>query len=155
MEASLESRLFRAAALTFEELAFMFTDPELNPRQLAAPFAAAGAIDFRGPFRGRIVVRLFGDLLPTLTANMLGETQGDDPALQEDSLKEIANVICGNLLPLVAGDTAVFNLEPPCFHAHPVGPPAGLRHKGSVSLGLEAGRAEVELFTDQPDGEEC
>jgi hypothetical protein len=134
----------------------MFTDPEPNPRQLAAPFAAGGTMDFRGPFRGRIVVRLFGNLLPTLTANMLGETQADDPALQEDSLKEITNVICGNLLPLVAGDTAVFDLEPPCFHAHPVPEaPVGLRHRGSVSLGLEAGRAEVELFTDQPDGEEC
>ncbi len=154
MEASLESRLFQAAALTFEELAFTFTDAEPNPRQLSAPFAAAGMIDFHGPFHGRIVVHLFGSLLPTLAANMLGEEQADDPVLQEDSLKEITNVICGNLLPLIAGESAVFNLEPPRFQPHPVADPPALTLKGSVSIGLEGGRAEVKLFTDQPVGEE-
>lgn len=150
MAASLEDRLRQAAALTFEELAFMFTDYEAGPQQCAAVFEAGAAIDFHGPFRGRLVIHLYGGLLGTLAANMTGETEVEDPELMADSIKEITNVICGNLLPMVAGSTAVFDLDPPEFLGKAeAGTRSGLLPQGAVVLGIEGGRAEVLFFADR------
>jgi hypothetical protein len=150
MAAFLEDRLQRAAALTFEDLAFMFTEFDLSTEQRAANFQAGAAMGFRGPFRGQLAVHLFGDLLPTLSANMVGEDQVTDPALQADTMKEIANVICGNLLPMIAGPAAVFDLEPPAFLDAPLQAPSpGLQAQASTLIGMEAGRAELILYADR------
>lgn len=64
----------------------------------------------------------------------------------EDALGEVANVICGNLLPAIAGSTEIFRLDPPR-------PGVPVRHACSVGelvstlvLGLDGGRAEVSLY---------
>lgn len=149
MESPLRDRLQRAAELTFEELAFLFTDFELSPPQRAAPFCAGSTICFSGPYRGQLVVHLYGDLLQTIAANMMGEDEPVDASLQADSLKEITNVICGNLLPMIAGPDAVFQLDPPSYLNQP-GQAAtlGLELRGTAAIGLEAGRAELMLYTD-------
>lgn len=51
----------------------------------------------------------------TLAANMLGLDSDDDLANErgEDSLKELLNVGCGNLLTELAGPDPVFDLEVP------------------------------------------
>ena len=51
-----------------------------------------------------------------LTENMLGLDEGEAEISsddQADALKETINVICGNLLPAIAGKDAVFDIQPP------------------------------------------
>ncbi len=139
--------LTRAAVLTFEKLAFLLPDQDLNAQQKAAGNEARVTVPFKGPFQGSLVVRIYGGVLPLLTANMLGETTRPDERTQQDALGELANVICGNALPSIAGSKEVFHLGAPQVERYR-GSPWGQDHgpaSAQISLGLEEGRAEVAL----------
>jgi CheY-specific phosphatase CheX len=151
MRDSYEGSLSEAAAATFEELAYSFaerTDPQ------AAPTADDGVstVSFSGPVSGRIVVAMGGGALPSLTANMLGQEEAPPAAVQRDALGEVANVICGNVLPRVAGSTAVFALGTP--HVEPSWAAACARGgapAAHVAFTLEGGRADIALFLEAGD----
>ncbi len=145
MSSSLLDPLYRAATLTFEEMALLYATPLQEPIEGGAD--AEVAVGFTGPLRGRLVVRAFGGVLPVLAANILGQEEEPAPQLQRDALGEVANVICGNLLPAIGGPDALFLLDAPAppervpaSDAFPELPVAG------VALDLECGRAEVLLF---------
>ncbi|WP_373071334.1 hypothetical protein, partial [Gemmatimonas sp.] len=65
--------LSRATTATFEELALLFPEHELSPEQAAAPLDVAVSVEFRGPQRGRLVLRASSTILSSIAANMLGE----------------------------------------------------------------------------------
>ena len=133
-------------AQTLETLCFFYPDPEISERQEKAPLDGAMSVRFEGPFNGRVVVRLSGGLLPLLASNMLGDVDGD-LHMQRDALAEVANVICGNLMPLIGGSERAFVLRSPI-------PVVDLPHllprpAATVRFGLEqAGRVDVMLYLD-------
>jgi len=139
--------LSRATTATFEELALLFPEHELSPEQAAAPLDVAVSVEFRGPLRGRLVLRASSVILPSIAANMLGEGASREPPLQRDALGEIANVICGNLLPAIAGGEAVFHLSAPYVHegVDDVSREADAP-TASLMFGVEDGRAEAVLY---------
>src|SRR5438552_4102362 len=102
----LSATLFHAAAATFEDLAFQLPMPDGGSRQPDRQVVAI--VDFRGPFAGRLELGLSESMLPTVAANMLGQIDPPPIAEQHDALGELANVICGNLLPEIAGTGPVF-----------------------------------------------
>jgi CheY-specific phosphatase CheX len=126
----------------------MLPEPVLDPEQLTTSATAAVSIPFRGPVNGRLVVAVAGDILPVMAANMLAENDLPSDHQQQDVLREIANVICGNLLPRIAGPKAVFKISAP--EAISVGTLAGSCQQESpaaaVHIGLDLGRADVMLF---------
>ncbi len=137
--------LRQVSASTFEDLGFLLPDADLSRIQLDAPLQAAAQVRFKGPFEGCLIVALHGEILAPLAANMLGEDSHPSPELQKDALGEIANVICGNILPPIAGESAVFRLS------SPVQPDSGCRQgamelAAATALGLDEGRAEVSLY---------
>jgi CheY-specific phosphatase CheX len=139
--------LSRATTATFEELALLFPETELSPEQAAAPLDVAVAVDFRGPLTGRLVVRASSCILPVVAANMLGAEESRQLPLQRDALGEIGNVICGHVLPLIAGADKVFNLAAPVVHD--AGELAHREHdrpSARVEVGVEDGRAEAVLY---------
>jgi CheY-specific phosphatase CheX len=131
-----------AATSTFEELTFLLPSPELDEVQAAAAAVASVAVAFTGDRSGVLRLRLCGPVLPQLAANMLGS--GEPPALllQCDALGELANVICGNVLPAVAGAHAVIRLSPPQVV---LGAGDDDVMTDAVVLGLEEGRVELRL----------
>jgi len=145
MTAQLSQELYRAAARTFEDLAFLLPmqgDPASTDGQQAWAFVA-----FSGPFSGRVAVGCPRQMLVPLAANMLGD--GDVPALgqQLDALREVANVVCGNLLPAIAGTQAVFRMEAP--HVVQGGLPAlSDQPVARAHLQLHEGWAQVLLYMD-------
>lgn len=145
MEKNLRGHLYHSAVRIFEELTFMFTDSDLEPAQSEAPFEAGAIVRFHGPLEGRLTVCLFGDVLSALSRNMLADVENPSREMQLDTLKEVANVICGNLLPLVAGADAVFDLNPPDIvtSAEPCEDDGPENHISVI--GLEGGRAELVL----------
>ncbi len=148
MSNKIQKALFKAAALTFEELGFIFSENTIDGRRQNAEEQAAVSVDFHGPMNGKLVLRLYGNLLPGLAANMLGTDEPPTPNLQNDALGEIANVICGNMLPEIAGFKAVFQLSTPQIFSR-VGTGSGMTQHppaAAVCLGLEDGRADVFLF---------
>ena len=110
----LNEPLRQVAEETFESLAFMFAmpgDDEFGPDP-DAPLAVA-RVSFHGPFAGELHLGVSRDMLPDLAANMLGmdeQATAPTPEQQADALRELLNVVCGNLLPAIAGAEAVFNV---------------------------------------------
>lgn len=141
MSIRLEAELYKAATLTFEELGFLLPTPEMDEQQLNAQVEAEVSVEFEGPFSGKLLLRVCGGLLPIITANMLGEEDVSSKSLQYDALGEIANVICGNMLPGIAGSEKVFHVRAPKIAEGIDLPPVA-----EVQVGLGEGRADLLLF---------
>ncbi|MBI5060042.1 chemotaxis protein CheX [candidate division KSB1 bacterium] len=113
MEPDLRQNLETVAERVFDAAAFLAAYPTADREP--APVDRVGAtITFRGPRCGRLALYVERQMLDTLALNMLGEPDDEDPeARRGDALKEILNMICGNLLTVCYGEAAVFNLSPP------------------------------------------
>jgi len=148
MNKKLEMELYKAATLAFEELGFLLPSLEINEQQLNAQVEAAASVEFDGPFSGKLLVRICGGLLPIITANMMGEEEVPSRSLQYDALTEITNVICGNMLPGIAGSTGIFHVSVPKMdESFNLLPPVV-----EVQLGLGQGRADLLLFVSKYPG---
>ncbi len=82
-----------------------------------------------------------------LAANMLGQDEAPSERLQRDARGEVANVICGNVLPMIAGADGAFDLDAPrLIDANELPANDGLEMVTvETSLGLEQGRADLRL----------
>lgn len=147
---NLQKELYRAAVLTFEELGLFLPSPELDDQQRQAAAEGTVTVPFGGPFSGRLVVTICGGVLGGLASNMLGEDEVTEPAQQSDALGEIGNVICGNILPRIAGTKQLFNLRPPSVQlgSSQQGATGGGSPVVTAQVGLDAGRADLALFLD-------
>jgi CheY-specific phosphatase CheX len=138
------SPLKAAATATFESLALLLPTPEPSALEAAATPAHAVRLAFDGPFRGWLALRVTDDVARALAENMLGAAEAE-PALVRDALGEVANVVCGNVLPALGGRGAVFHLQAPgplavddaSWHAAPL-----------TSLGVDGGRADLALHIE-------
>ncbi len=152
MKEKVEDILYRSTVRIFEDIAFMLPNMELNEQQMGASVEVAVAVDFCGPFNGKLVVRISNSLLPILAANMLGEGEPPCRSEQLDALREVANIICGNLLPALTGTKEVFRLSAPSLISsrepldHPNDIPVA-----EARIGIDEGRVEVVLFIEDKE----
>jgi hypothetical protein len=119
MSKAIDRILAEVTAATLEKLAFLFASPlEVFPEGAAADLFAA-RVEFSGPLQGAMELRMSEPAVDELAANMLGVDEGSAPSPEErrDAFKELLNVICGNVLPVIAGEAAEFNLKAPCLIA--------------------------------------
>lgn len=138
--------LYQAATLTFEELGFMFPIEAADPAGIAAKTCATVSVSFAGEFRGELILKVEKSVLPLMAANMLGEDTPPDEAMQMDALGEIANVICGNTLPMIGGKKSVFRLSAP----KPVETTDQYGDANAKALfDLDEGKAEVLLYLNR------
>lgn len=146
----LETALYRATISTFEDLALLFAEQELDMAHQRAQPTRAVSVGFGGAFEGHLLLRMTSAALASAAANMLGADLPPDDDVCADALGEIANVICGNVLPAIAGDDAVFQLSGPvptdangdAFRSAPLA--------AAAHVGLEDGRADVLLVFTPP-----
>ncbi|MEO7998982.1 MAG: chemotaxis protein CheX [Gemmatimonadaceae bacterium] len=132
-------------AATFEELALICPDTNLSDEQSEAPVDVAVTVSFDGPLSGRLVLRASADILPGIAENMLGADGEYAAATQRDALGELANVMCGNLLPLIGGAKSVFVLSAP--HEYVTGAESQTCvPTARASIGIEKGRAVASLL---------
>ena len=139
----MEQALYRAAILTFEELGFVFPTRRADDSAINEARSVSASVAFKGEFDGTLVVQVEREILPPIAANMLGEDALIGEVMLIDVLGEIANVICGNVLPEIGGKTAVFQLDAPQItvqKSYAVNP------SSSAKLDLEEGRADVLLY---------
>jgi CheY-specific phosphatase CheX len=149
-----DEAVYRVAADTLESLALMFLVPE---DEAARPLPSCNrrvAVTFTGPFDGELTLAASDGLLPELAANMLGLENGCNPTLeqQEDALRELVNVVCGNLLPAIAGKEPVFHISAPVVLAAKPSPEAAglLLPAGEARLLTDAGVLELSFFVGRP-----
>ena len=148
--------LTEVAETTFENLAFMFPmsdDGQGPPEQTGW---ASAKVDFAGQFSGTLFVGVSQGILPALADNMLGTDKGSASVEdQHDALKELANIICGNLLPVIAGTQAVFNVHPPELCEGDAGQLNQCENQTVATsyLTLDEGLARIALIAeDLPEG---
>jgi CheY-specific phosphatase CheX len=148
MTNALTAALRDAATHTLEDMCFLCDAPEMASEYESTPLVAYARVRFTGPRTGRLEVRVAQDLLPVIAANMLGLDESD-AAEQFDALGEIANVICGNVLPALHDDSAVFDIAAPeTGTGKEHDPSRGEQPVASVRLALDYGPATTLLFVD-------
>lgn len=143
----LQTTLYSATASTFESLALLCPSAEIGKEQRLMPLAGGARVTFDGPIRGMLVLSVTEDVLDTAATNMLARDDSPALSLQRDAICELANVICGSLLPQIAGRRALFRLGVPEW----IGADAGYVGEGitpmsETRVGLDEGRAEVALY---------
>jgi hypothetical protein len=150
MSESLTVPLADAAIETFERLAYCFAEQGLSGDIPDVEVDAVVGVTFHGPARGGVVLQLSGNVLGPMTANMLGVPDEPSHSQQLDALGEVVNIICGNILPRVAGNAAVFALGVPTRYpswaaaVSAIGSPSAV-----VRLDLEGGRADIAFVSSE------
>jgi CheY-specific phosphatase CheX len=143
------NQLLRAVAEeTFEGLAFMFSMGDESESGASDEMAWAG-VRFSGPFSGRLTLAVSRRALPALAGNMLGldDSESATADQQHDGLKELANVVCGNLLPRIAGKQVVFEIAAPELLAGEASP-GRAEQAATACLTLDEGEARIALLIE-------
>jgi len=137
--------LVEITTAVLEQLAFFFPVEADGPPPCGTGDGLVG-VDFVGPLKGRLLVRFSEGALPEFAMNMLGEDETPDVARQQDALGELANVICGNVLPRIVGAMAIFSLSAPVHYASWDDARHGVtKDAAHAALQIDTGRADVLL----------
>lgn len=151
-----DSILASVAIKTIEKLAFIF--PVVDGNCVIVPdHYMSSRVLFSGPFSGSLILKITSALALELTANMLGiEEDKISPEQQYDAIREALNVICGNLLPEIAGDQQIFNIHSPEIlsedNSRNTLNNSGRKHSGRAILLIDNERIDLCLHIDSQDG---
>jgi CheY-specific phosphatase CheX len=115
MNEAWEAALARAVRDVFENLCFMLPAPRAAsiPAAPGRPSRVVLAVDFSGAACGSLHLTLPDSMIASVASAMLGDDGRLELAEQYDAVCELANIVCGNVLPLIAGERAVFDLASP------------------------------------------
>jgi CheY-specific phosphatase CheX len=115
MNSAWTAALTKAVAEVFENLCFMLpSHPRLSlPPEAPSLSRVVLAVDFSGAGRGALHLTLPDAMIAPVASAMLGEDGPLQLGEQYDAVCELANIVCGNVLPLIAGERAVFDLATP------------------------------------------
>jgi len=115
MNGEWKAALGRAVRDVFENLCFMLPAPTNGsiPPDLGSSSRVVLAVDFTGAGRGTLHLTLPDSMVALVASSMLGEDDPLELCEQYDAVCELANIVCGNVLPLIAGERAVFDLSSP------------------------------------------
>ena len=113
MNQSWSGALGRAVREVFESLCFMLpAHPRLSTPP-AAPSRLVVAVSFSGAGSGVLQLAVPEGMVAAIAAAMLGEDGHLELEEQYLAVCELCNIVCGNVLPFIAGERAVFDLAPP------------------------------------------
>ncbi|MCB0311490.1 MAG: chemotaxis protein CheX [Bdellovibrionales bacterium] len=101
-----------------EDWAMMMVEPLPNVNSAfnqEEPYLLA-TVKFKGVMSGTYHILCQEGFLDNLAGNLLGFDEHADSEERNDALREMANVLCGNLLTECYGDDTVFDLSLPEVH---------------------------------------
>jgi hypothetical protein len=117
MEDSRRELLRNAIGNAFQEMGFMFIDDpeESNCHVYPETSYYQVSMNYKGPENGQLSLAVPTGLARELAGNILGEMDDDclSAELCEDGLKEVLNVICGEVVADLYGKHEVVNLTIP------------------------------------------
>jgi chemotaxis protein CheY-P-specific phosphatase CheC len=151
MSAAISGILTEVVIDTLEKLAFLFAAPLEGPAPEETQKLATVRVRFSGPICGGVQLRLSQPVLAELAGNMLGAADGSTLSgdEQQDALRELINVICGNLLPRIGDSTAEFSIQTPFIPAAGASAAGEFAPVAAVShLSVEGGICLVALQLD-------
>lgn len=115
MTAEEKNKLEKTVADVLERFTFMFTEMPDEAVEAWSGESLYATITFEGDVSGALCITAPDVLCREIAANVLGVTDPDDitPETGEDALKELLNIICGELVAELYGTRAVFDLTVP------------------------------------------
>lgn len=149
MKTRIKKVLEEATVSTFEDICFIYTVPELKDIQKHLKLEAAAEVKYRGNFSGKLIIETRGDLLSAIAANILSN---DLSSIQQkdDALGELANIICGNIVPYLGRGGKGYKIESPrslnkkeLSEEKKQGKPVA-----KVTLNFDQGRADIKFYVD-------
>ena len=152
MNEKIDNIILKISAETLEKLVFMFASP-YDPEESTEQDPDTGvSVSFTGPFSGTLGMKVSGEVLSEIAVNMLGVDDEDEttPDDQNDALKETINIICGNILPVIGGKEAVFNIDAPMIipEGEDIKERDGEKLVSDAKLSLDEGRCDLVLFVN-------
>jgi CheY-specific phosphatase CheX len=109
MNAEWSEALGHAVRDVFEQLCFMLPADEGSP----AAERVSVEVAFRGARSGVLCVSLPESMVSKVAGAMLGDDDSIELEEQHAAICELANIVCGNALPLIAGERGVCELDSP------------------------------------------
>ncbi len=147
MDTALSEQLKTVAIETLENFCKLFPVAE-SPGEGKAEDSVGVGVEFVGPACGYLSFRASGGLSSQAAQRFMESDRPCEPPQQLDALMELANIICGNILPYVSGPRAIFRMmAPKVLSEGPPGPP--LQVLASVKLPYEAGAAELQIWVQE------
>jgi CheY-specific phosphatase CheX len=123
MEVSTKETLVGTASRVFEQAAFMFAD---EVETLDCELTIGVSLSFIGENSGTVELWTVRELTLIIADNLLGETdtlsEEKLQARQADALKEMLNMIAGNLITDLYGTEPIYNLDIPVVIENPLKP---------------------------------
>jgi Chemotaxis phosphatase CheX len=112
MPDTLRGALTDAGIGALENMAWLFAEQcsHASGGERTGPTAR---VEFFGATSGALLLQVEAPLLAVVTGAMLGTDDTPDLVLQGDALGELANVVCGHVLPEIAGTREEYALAPP------------------------------------------
>jgi len=151
MNTDYSDKIRNIAINTFEITCYMFPIEEWEVEDytdLDQPDGSVRSIvSFDGAAVGGMVITPSAELLSAMAINMLGVEEADEE-LKQGALCEIANIICGNTVPLFAKNNNICYIRPPRIaeeHEDTDRTFEGM-HKESLSVFLDEGIAEILIY---------
>jgi CheY-specific phosphatase CheX len=150
MKKQIEKILIESTVKTLEDLCFIYQEPELKDAQKNLALEAAAEVKYRNDdFTGKLLIETRGGLCSAIATNMLSN---DVPSAQQkkDALGEIANIICGNVVPSLGRGGREYKIESP----RPLNKDDLLKEEKQgnplveIALNFNQGRADIKLFVD-------
>jgi len=129
-----------------ENLAFLFFAPEDTRDNIDFGRAITAKMTFSGLFSGTLVLALSHQVLLEIARNMLGVDEEISVPQQHDALKELLNVICGNLLPTIAGKREIFAIGVPDIISSEEMTEVALRCPSTSMAKVELENGQIALF---------
>jgi CheY-specific phosphatase CheX len=155
MKKQIEKVLKEATVSTFEDICFIYQVPELKDIQKNMALEAAAEVKYLGDYTGKLVIETRGGLFSAIAANMLSN---DLPTSRQkkDALGEIANIICGNIVPSLGRSERGYKIQSPRSLSKDELLKEERQDKplAEVTLNLNQGRADIKFFVDNYHSEE-
>jgi CheY-specific phosphatase CheX len=150
MKTRIENVLKEATIKTFEDTCFMYLVPELKETQKDMVLEAAAEVKYKGDYTGKLIIETRGGLFTAIATNMLSN-EIPNSQQKKDALGEIANIICGNVVPSLGRKSGGgYKIESPRF----LDKDALSKDEGKekplaeIVLNFKEGRADIKFFVD-------
>lgn len=151
MVAMHENKIREITYKTFEITCYMFPLDEWEIEEQGkielGEDSISALVGFDGAAKGAMIIRVSPVLLDAIAENMLGLDKADTKQKQ-GALCEIANIICGNTVPVFAKDEKICYIHPPRIITdfHNPGEEFEQMQKEHLQVFLDEGVVELTIF---------
>jgi len=112
---TINSIIRQTAAMVLENAAFVFVDEDIGNTDISGYSFIGGKINFDGKYCGNVSIWMASETIDSIARNLLSIDDDDKVSVKQrdDALKEMLNMITGNLLTSLYDEQLVFNLDIP------------------------------------------